>query len=204
MTIRHLCALFASAALACLVQAPPAFAGPASSFAQAVSRGSVVASKSCTDRLGSGEVVLVEEREREYACGGDAPCRDKYIHAYRFADDEQVWQIYDYVDDCPLALNVEFFPDALRITDLDGDGLNEIWVAYRLGCRGDVSPIDMKIIMYEGRKKYAIRGTQRISIDTIDEGGEYKMDAAFREGPESFRMYGWKLWLEFVEDRLGN
>ena len=203
MTIRQLGALAASALLACLLQAPPAFAGPASSFAQAVSRGSIVASKSCTDRLGSGEVVLVEERERTTSYG-EEPIREKHIHAYRFADDEQVWQIYDYVDDCPLALNVEFFPDALRITDLDGDGLNEIWVAYRLGCRGDVSPLDMKIIMYEGRKKYAIRGSQRIYVDGGYDGGEYKMDAAFREGPESFRRYGRKLWLEFVEDRRGS
>ena len=150
MTIRLFCTLLAASVLACLVEASPALAGSGSSFAQASSRGSIVASKSCTDRLGSGEVVLVEERERSHSCGGDT-CRDKYIHAYRFADDEQVWQINDLVEDCPLSLEIEFIPEALRITDLDGDGLNEIWVVYRLGCRGDVSPLGMKIIMYEGR-----------------------------------------------------
>ena len=49
-----------------------------------------------------------------------------------------VWQINDLVEDCPLDLEIEFLPGALRITDLDGDGLNEIWVVYRLGCRGVV------------------------------------------------------------------
>ena len=199
MTIRQLGALAASALLACLLQAPPAFAGPGSSFAQAASRGSVVASKSCTDRLGSGEVVLVEEREREYACGGDAPCRDKYIHAYRFADDEQIWQINDLVEECDFDLTLEFFPQALRITDLDGDGLSEIWVVYRLGCFNDISPRDMKLIMYEGRKKHAMRGVQLVNLGERYEGGEYKMDAAFREGPESFRRYAKNLWAEFVK-----
>ena len=195
MTIRPLCALVASAALACLVQAPCAFAGPGSSFAQASSRGSIAASKSCTDRLGSGEVVLVEEREHSHTCGGE-PCADKYIHAYRFADDEQIWQINDLVEDCPFSPEIEFLTQGLRITDLDDDGLNEIWVVYRLGCRSDVSPLDMKIIMYEGHKKYAIRGSQRIYVDGSYDGGEYKMDAAFREGPESFRRYGKNLWID--------
>ena len=63
MTIRLFCTLLAASVLACLVEASPALAGSGSSFAQASSRGSIVASKSCTDRLGSGEVVLVEERE---------------------------------------------------------------------------------------------------------------------------------------------
>lgn len=198
MTIRPLCALAASAALACLVQAPCAFAGPGSSFAQASSRGSIAASKSCTDRLGSGEVVLVEEREHSHTCGGE-PCADKYIHAYRFADDEQIWQINDLVEECDFDLTLEFFPQALRITDLDGDGLSEIWVVYRLGCFNDISPRDMKLIMYEGRKKHAMRGVQLVNLGERYEGGEYKMDAAFREGPESFRRYAKNLWAEFVK-----
>lgn len=198
MTIRPLCALVASAALACLVQAPCAFAGPGSSFAQASSRGSIAASKSCTDRLGSGEVVLVEEREHSHTCGGE-PCADKYIHAYRFADDEQIWQINDLVEECDFDLTLEFFPQALRITDLDGDGLSEIWVVYHLGCFNDISPRDMKLIMYEGRKKHAMRGVQLVNLGERYEGGEYKMDAAFREGPESFRRYAKNLWAEFVK-----
>ena len=192
MTLRHFCTLLAAAGLACLVEAAPALAGSGSSFAQASSRGSIVASKSCTDRLGSGEVVLVEEREHSHTCGGE-PCADKYIHAYRFADDEQIWQINDLVEECDFDLTLEFFPQALRITDLDGDGLSEIWVVYRLGCFNDISPRDMKLIMYEGR------GVQLVNLGERYEGGEYKMDAAFREGPESFRRYAKNLWAEFVK-----
>ena len=91
MTLHSLFALLEAATLACLIQGVPALAGPASSFTQATSRGTVVARKSCTDRLGNGEVVLVEEREREHACGGSEPCHDKYIHAYRFANGKQIW-----------------------------------------------------------------------------------------------------------------
>ncbi|MBQ1419900.1 MAG: hypothetical protein IIZ02_00540, partial [Desulfovibrio sp.] len=66
MTLRHFCTLLAAAGLACLVEAAPALAGPGSSLAPASSQGTTVASKSCTDRLGSGEVVLVEARERSH------------------------------------------------------------------------------------------------------------------------------------------
>ena len=192
MTLRHFCTLLAAAGLACLVEAAPALAGSGSSFAQASSRGSIVASKSCTDRLGSGEVVLVEEREREYACGGDAPCRDKYIHAYRFADDEQIWQINDLVEECDYSLVLDFIAQALHITDLDGNGLNEIWVVYKIDCINDIGPQGMKLIMYEGRKKHAIRGDDGDGRS----GGASNMDTAFREGPESFRRYARTLWME--------
>ena len=192
MTLHSLFALLEAATLACLIQGVPALAGPASSFTQATSRGTVVARKSCTDRLGNGEVVLVEEREREYACGGDAPCRDKYIHAYRFADDEQIWQINDLVEECDYSLVLDFIAQALHITDLDGNGLNEIWVVYKIDCINDIGPQGMKLIMYEGRKKHAIRGDDGDGRS----GGAFNMDTAFREGPESFRRYARTLWME--------
>ena len=46
-------------------------------------------------------------------------------------------------------------PDSVKITDLDGDGLAEVWLAYEMWCKGDVSPSKLKVIMYEGSRKHA-------------------------------------------------
>ncbi|MBR4747176.1 MAG: hypothetical protein IK061_07275 [Desulfovibrio sp.] len=44
-----------------------------------------------------------------------------------------------------------------------------------------------------------MRGSQRIYVDGGYDGGDYKMDAAFKEGPASFRRYGKNLWMDFVK-----
>ncbi|RFZ82290.1 hypothetical protein DYU05_16890 [Mucilaginibacter terrenus] len=66
---------------------------------------------------------------------------------------------------------------------------------YKTACRGDVSPSDMKIIMYEGGKKYAVRGTNKIKVgEKIYEGGAYTTDEAFKTGPLVFAKYAATLW----------
>ena len=52
-----------------------------------------------------------------------------------------------------------FIPHSTTITDQDRDGVSEISIPYVLICRGDVSSGVMKIIMYENKDKYALRGT---------------------------------------------
>ncbi len=67
-------------------------------------------------------------------------------------------------------------------------------------CHGDVSPLDLKIIMYEGSQKYAMRGENKIAFGTSDDGriryigGEYSFDVAFGNGPEVFRQQALKIW----------
>jgi len=71
---------------------------------------------------------------------------------------------------------------------------------YETVCHGDVSPSDMKIIMYEGQQKFAMRGENKINYGTGDNGqkmyagGEYKIDDAFSNGPTVFLEFAKKLW----------
>jgi hypothetical protein len=61
---------------------------------------------------------------------------------------------------------------------------------YKVSCQGDVSPVPMKIIMYQDNKKFAVRGTARVpSI-----GGDFTFDEAFKSAPVEFRQYTEKLW----------
>ena len=53
----------------------------------------------------------------------------------------------------------------------------------------------MKIIMYEGVKKFAIRGQSFVKLSAKETyGGTYTMDKAFKNGPEVFRQYAIQLW----------
>lgn len=62
------------------------------------------------------------------------------------------------------------------------------------------SAVDLKIIMYEGTQKFAMRGKTRVfaGIDKKDVkhylGGEYKYDGAFANGPKEFLAFAKKLW----------
>ncbi|RYZ84363.1 MAG: hypothetical protein EOP04_18150 [Proteobacteria bacterium] len=86
------------------------------------------------------------------------------------------------------------------ITDINKDGKPEIWVVYRVGCKGDVSPSEMKLIMYEGRDKHAMRGRTRIKYGKHQEGGEYRFDQRFSAAPKMFRDYAISFWNKNVDE----
>lgn len=120
-----------------------------------------------------------------------------YHYTVRPGQAQQVWKMYDFVADCPVDIVAEFNPDFPRITDLDHNGVAEVWVMYKADCHGDVSPVTMKLIMYEGNKKYAMRGDSRVQVGGDEyAGGAYNLDKAFRSAPPSFRNYAVRMWKE--------
>jgi hypothetical protein len=70
---------------------------------------------------------------------------------------------------------------------------------YTLGCVSDVSPLELKLMLYENGKKYALRGRTRMP-ERIVIGGEefsksnYKIDPAFEKAPQSFLEFAKKHW----------
>ncbi|WP_294736605.1 M949_RS01915 family surface polysaccharide biosynthesis protein [uncultured Flavobacterium sp.] len=112
----------------------------------------------------------------------------------------QTWKMYDYQADCPFDMELVFLSDTFQITDLDGNGISEVWVIYKNCCSSDVSPCSMKIIMHEGSQKFAMRGSNKVFIGFNSEGvkeyfgGEYTFDAAFRNGKKKFRDFAMELW----------
>lgn len=66
---------------------------------------------------------------------------------------------------------------------------------YKTVCHGDVSPCDMKIIMYQGTQKFAMRGQNKVKISKNESiGGKYTFDKAFIEAPKSFTNFALTLW----------
>jgi hypothetical protein len=131
---------------------------------------------------------------------GDTDFRDAALYAYCYTlgpnnELKLSWQTYDFIKDCSVDLEAKYVPNTFSITDLNKDGKAEVWLMYTTVCHGDVSPSDMKIIMHEGIKKYAVRGTKKVKISGEDYGGgKYTFDEAFKTGPEAFRQYAVDMW----------
>jgi hypothetical protein len=113
------------------------------------------------------------------------------------------WEVKDGIADCPLDAVARFFPDAIQVTDLTKDGTPEIWILYTTACRGDVSPATLKLILYEGATKYAMRGTTQVPAGEKQfMGGDYRFDSAFDKGAAVLKIFAKGLWDKYRTDTL--
>ena len=158
-----------------------------------------------TDKLGENIVITTEtgiyqsSKFKHEMEGGDAE-----LFAYHFiksnGDFKQTWKVYDFISDCPVDIVASFIDKTFNITDLNHNGIAEVWLMYETVCHGDVSPMDMKIIMYEGQQKFAMRGKNKIMYGSDEngqkmyDGGKYQIDNAFSNGPTVFLEFAKKLW----------
>ena len=130
---------------------------------------------------------------------------DKELYAYLYvkkgANYELLWKVTDFVRECELDITVQYLDNSLEITDLDKNGIAEVWIVYRIACRSDVSPATQKLIMREGETKYAIRGTTKIAMKGEEPyGGEMKMDDVFKSGKKEFKDYATKIWKKYEKE----
>lgn len=168
------------------------------------------------DKLGDNIVITTEtgiypttNLSSQY---GSDVSSDAEIYAYHFLikNDSliQLWKVYDFISDCPVDIEATFLKNTFQVTDLNNDGVAEIWLMYRKVCHGDVSPFDMKIIMYQGRQKFAIRGQNKVYVSTDKNGkeeyagGDYKYDQAFAE-QKDFLEFAKKMWNENMMYKWG-
>lgn len=107
------------------------------------------------------------------------------------------WKMTDHISNCELDIVCSFYDEHLTITDLDSNGLAEITMLYALSCKGDVSPNEKKLIMYEGTQKYAIRGEELMLLQKDTIGGSWKADTAFSKAPKIFLSYAVERWEKF-------
>jgi len=154
------------------------------------------------DKEGEHMVITTEDDGVKKVDGGDdEKSEDLYAYCYKLNGDQWVltWQMHDFVNECQFDISGGYLPATFAVTDLNKDGKAEVWLVYRLACRSDVSPSDMKVIMHEGEKKFAMRGGSKVKVNGTDYyGGDYKFDDAFKTGPETFRQYAQQLWKKNV------
>lgn len=151
-----------------------------------------------TDSLGHN-IVLTTETGETAGKNNEGDSRDAALYAYHYLvkgdSIVQDWKLYDFIKDCPVDINASFVKNSFAVTDLNKNGKGEVWLMYKTTCHGDVSPSNMKIIMYEDNKKHAVRGTSKVKVSEKDyTGGEYSFDEAFKKVSPPIREYAKQLW----------
>jgi hypothetical protein len=91
-------------------------------------------------------------------------------------------------------LTAEFVPAATSVTDLDGDKLGELTFAYKLACRTDMSPADLKLLVLENGDKHILRGQTRINEGSDSYGGGFKPEPAKGKWPAGFFAHAESTW----------
>jgi hypothetical protein len=134
---------------------------------------------------------------------------DAELFAYHYKLSKQgvarVWKLYDVIADCPVDIELAFIENTLQLSDLNHDGVAEIWLMYKKVCHGDVSPADMRIILYQGNKKHIMNGQNKVLTRIDDQGkkhytgGTFSFDRAFKQAPKIYRTFAQKLWLANID-----
>jgi hypothetical protein len=164
--------------------------------------GKIVSGARWEDKNGQNVLIVCQTDEKT---SGDF--RAKELFAYQYIlngeDSKQLWKINDFIKECPVDVILSLIPGSITVTDINRDGVAENTFLYRMSCKGDVSPDDMKLIMHEGENKYAIRGSMILVMDGKKYGGEMKPDQAFDKGPSGFFSYALEQWKKFETEKVG-
>ena len=152
------------------------------------------------------------------------------LHAFHFVKKDTtyklLWKISDGTKGCPFDITAEFIKDAIKISDLDKNGIAETTIQYKLACRSDATPAQMKLIMHEDTIKYALRGSMWLAVSeemkftvteqnvnletwkdykgTDDEWeklyGRYQFEKDFLLAPAPFLNFARRQWLRYVKE----
>lgn len=179
-------------------------------------KGEVVAGARWLDRNGENLLILCETEKVSKL----VPRSSKYfgfekwgvtaeLHGYHYVKVKKkfklLWEVFDSANTCPFDLFLTFLLNSLTITDLDNNGIAESTFLYKKGCRSDLSPDQLKLILHEGKAKYAIRGKTRVRLGGPDEkvGGQKTVDSSFDRAPKAFLDHALQQWNAFVEEKFG-
>ena len=166
--------------------------------------GNIVTGKRWTDKNGENILILTKTKIKDKKA--KQPEFEEYVRecelfGYHYVSSggsySLLWKINDLVNDCPLDLTLDFIPGSLSITDLNDNGIAESTFLYKMACRGDVSPSELKLMMHENDNKYALRGNMLVKIEGFSDGGSYKVDKAFDDAPGGFLDYAKSQWKEY-------
>jgi hypothetical protein len=179
-------------------------------------KGKVVAGARWLDKEGENLLLLCEtgffkspvppnSKKNPYGERGWAAALHGYHYVKVKGQHRLLWKLDDFVEICPYDLDLTFLPHSLTITDLDHNGIAESTFLYKLGCRSDVSPVQLKLIMHEGKAKYAIRGETMVPTANPQQklGGRKIIDPAFHHAPKVFLDHALQQWHAFVEEKFG-
>lgn len=127
-----------------------------------------------------------------------------WVYHYIFSEGKAklLRKFKDFVKDCPFDINLEINKNSIDITDLNNDNYGELSFAYTMGCRSDVSALDMKLILTENGDKYIIRGRQTLVFHNDTYPGDKKIGPSLKNGPTEFLNYAKRRWNLFEREEF--
>jgi hypothetical protein len=125
-------------------------------------RGEPVDAIAWTDRLGDNLLILTKQEttgESELFPGEQAVSVTLYAELLTTSGGRTrlVRTVTDGTRDCTFDQET-FWGTTPMVSDLDNDQVGEVLFSYTLGCRSDVSAVDLKLLVLEGQDKYIVRG----------------------------------------------
>ena len=113
----------------------------------------------------------------------------KNVYAYHYVGNDLIWDLKEYSD-------TFIWVDEVSVTDLDDDGISETWIGY--------DSKEIKVIMHEGKKKYAVRGYIKSRSDDHGESTNdwiYEMYGkdSFEGTPTIFQKKALELWKSIAD-----
>lgn len=161
--------------------------------------GTVVFARQWKDRIGEHLFIATETGVYETVDSASMESsRAGRIQAQHFLLGDTIkrsWEEGDSIVACMVDTELGFLPSAFELTDLDKDGIYELWLMYKSVCHGDVSPADMQLVMHEGDQRFTMIGTTKVEIgDKQFLGGQYDFNNLFLEGNPVFKKHGMDLW----------
>lgn len=126
-------------------------------------KGNFFEGKKWTDNNGENILVLsktdpeVGNSADDYS---DERSADLFALQYVLKDGaySMLWQMHEFIKSCPVEITLTPFKNSTSITDLDSNGITETTLVYKMACKSDESSNEMKVLMHENSKKYALRG----------------------------------------------
>lgn len=83
------------------------------------------------------------------------------ITASEYVKDKKIWSLVDYVNKCPLDINMDLIKSSFEIKKINGS-FDTVLFAYTIGCVGGLDPVTVKYFAYENGVKHSLRGEERM------------------------------------------
>lgn len=153
------------------------------------------------DRGDNVAVFSHETREKVRKDGERQVSKGLHVSVFTGKDGrlKRVREIREELKACLFDLTNEVRATSVAVTDLDGDGIGELTFAYVSGCRSDVSPLNMKLLMLEGGDKHILRGSTRVNTGQEKVGGDFEADFG-KKAPATFFEHASRVWAKFVDE----
>jgi hypothetical protein len=163
-------------------------------------KGQIKEGKRWKDKRGENIVILTQTGV--YWSSVLDATRGARLYAYHFvktADNsyKEIWKISEVVDECAWDVRCNFFSNSLTVTDLDSDDIAEVGFALAKGCKSEPGPDEKKLVFYEGKDLYLIKGTTSVVKGAQKLGGDKEVEKKFDDAPDAFLEFANKQWNKF-------